>query len=81
VSIAVQATLPDYPDYAATLRAKAPELAEEVADFTGIGQVLGWMVERGRNRAQVDTVGHDEFEYDFLMELEPGGPWLVFGVT
>jgi hypothetical protein len=74
-------TLPEYGDYVATLRFEAPEIAVDVADFGGIGQVLNWMVQRGRTRVPVDTVGQDEFEYDFLMELEPGGRWLVFGVT
>jgi hypothetical protein len=75
------ATLPEYADYVAQVRTAAPDLADEVADFSGIGQVLAWMVERARNRVPVDTVGQDEFEYDFLMELEPDGRWLVFGVT
>jgi len=73
--------LPDYADYVTKLRTAAPDLAEEVAEFHGIGHVLSWMVQRQRNRVPVDTVGQDEFEYDFLMELEPGGRWLVFGVT
>jgi hypothetical protein len=72
---------PDYADYVETLRAQAPELAGELAGFSGIGHVLTWMVRHARNRVPVDTVGQDEFEYDFLMELEPGGRWLVFGVT
>jgi hypothetical protein len=74
-------TLPEYADYVVKLRAAAPDLADELADFHGIGQVLSWMVQRARNRVPVDTVGQDEFEYDFLMELEPGGRWLAFGVT
>jgi hypothetical protein len=74
-------TLPEYADYVTKLRATAPDLAEQLADFSGIGHVLAWMVECDRNRVPVDTVGQDEFEYDFLMELEPGGRWLVFGVT
>jgi hypothetical protein len=72
---------PDYEDYARRLRALDPELAAELAEFSGIGHVLTWMVQRARNRIPVDTVGQDEFEYDFLMEREPGGRWLVFGVT
>jgi hypothetical protein len=71
----------DYVDHVVRLRREAPDLAAEVADFTGIGEVLAWMVQRSRNRVPVDTVGQDEFEYDFLMELEPRGRWLVFGVT
>jgi hypothetical protein len=74
-------TLPEYSAHVKELRGAAPELADEVAEFTGIGDVLSWMVHRCRNRVPVDTVGQDEFEYDFLMELEPDGRWLVFGVT
>ena len=73
--------LPEYADYVAQLWIETRDLADQFADFTGIGQVLTWMVQRGRNRVPVDTVGQDEFEYDFLVELEPGGRWLVFGVT
>jgi hypothetical protein len=71
----------DYPDHVAGLRAADPDLADEVARFTGITAVLAWMQRRGLARAAVDIVGQDEFHYDFLIELEPAGRWLAFGVT
>jgi hypothetical protein len=37
------------------------------------------MQRRGLKR--VDIVAQDEFHYDFLIELEPGGRWAAFGVT
>jgi hypothetical protein len=71
----------DYPDYVAALRTDAPELAEELAAFQGITGVLDWMKRRGLCQAAVDIVGQDEFHYDFLIQFEPGGRWLAFGVT
>ena len=56
-------------------------LAQEVADFHSIRGVLEWMRRRDLCRAAVDIVGQDEFSYDFLVELEPRGRWLAFGVT
>jgi hypothetical protein len=70
-----------YPDHVGRLRETDAVLAGQLADFHGIEQVLTWMQQTGRIRAAVDMVGQDEFEYEFLVELEPGGRWLVFGVT
>jgi len=74
-------TLPDYVDYVARLRSTDPELAGEIAGFPSVTGVLNWMQPRGLSSAAVDMVGMDEFEYDFLIQLEPGGRWVVFGVT
>jgi hypothetical protein len=71
----------DYPDYVEALHADFPELAQEIAGFQGITGVLDWMKRRGLTQAAVDIVGQDEFHYDFLIELEPGGRWVAFGVT
>jgi hypothetical protein len=71
----------DYPDYVETLRAREPDLAEEFARFTGITAVLDWMKRRGLTGTAVDIVGQDEFYYDFLIQMEPAGRWLSFGVT
>jgi hypothetical protein len=71
----------EYADYMERLRANEPELAREFAEFQGIENVLDWMKRQGRCRAAVDIVGQDEFEYDFLLQLGPGGRWLAFGVT
>jgi hypothetical protein len=73
--------LPEYPHYADRLQAEAPDLAREIAAFTGIEQVLAWMQQRGLGQAAIDIVGQDEFSYDFLVELEKDGRWLAFGVT
>ncbi len=70
-----------YAGHADALRAADPALADEVAGFTGVSRVLAWMQRRGLARARVDMVGQDEFHYDFLIELEPGGRWVAFGVT
>jgi hypothetical protein len=72
---------PDYPDYAERLRVEYPDLADDVAGFTGVGQVLEWMQRRGLDLKTIDFVQQDEFEYDFLLEWERGGRWLAFGVT
>ena len=74
-------SLPEYPDYVARLRYSQPELADDIADFPSVTGVLDWMKLRSLGSAQIDMVGMDEFEYDFLIQLEQGGRWLVFGVT
>lgn len=71
----------DFPEYATMLRAELPDVAAEIAAFTGIEQVLTWMQRRGLTAHDVDIVGQDEFSYDFLVELATGGRWLAFGVT
>jgi hypothetical protein len=63
------------------LRQEDAELARQVAGFQGMSEVLDWMKERSLVPGTVDIVGQDEFEYDFLIQLEPAGRWLVFGVT
>jgi hypothetical protein len=79
--IAEPATELDYVDHVAALRARDAGLADEVASFTSISRVLTWMQQRALTQAKIDIVGQDEFHYDFMIELEPGGRWLVFGVT
>jgi hypothetical protein len=71
----------DYQDHVAILRAGDASLADEVGSFTGISRVMSWMQQRNLTRAKIDIVGQDEFHYDFMIELEPQGRWLVFGVT
>jgi hypothetical protein len=72
---------PEYVEYVNRLRAEWPDLAEEFGRFTGVEQVLQWMQRRDLCRASVDIVGQDEFHYDFLIQFDPGGRWLAFGVT
>lgn len=64
----------------AELRHSAPHLADAFATFTGIAEVVEWFA-AWNTRPAIDMVAMDEFEYDFLLELEPGGRWLAFGVT
>lgn len=71
----------DYADYVTALRDDSPELAAEVASFRGLEQVLQWMHQRGLTQSTVDMIGMDEFSYDFLIQLEPDGRWIAFGVT
>ena len=72
---------PEYLDDVAELRAAEPELASEIADFRGIDGVLAWMQPRRLTSAAIDIIGQDEFNYDFLIQLELGGRWISFGVT
>jgi hypothetical protein len=78
---AVQLSPREYPDHVAVLRSADADIAADVAAFTGVGQVLDWMQRKGLDLKTIDFVSQDEFEYDFLLELEPGGRWLAFGVT
>jgi hypothetical protein len=71
----------DYEGDVVALRAACPELGEELAGFCGIAAVLDWMQRRRLSQAPVDIIGQDEFHYDFLLQFEPGGRWLSFGVT
>jgi hypothetical protein len=71
----------EYPDYVTALRSESPDLAAEVASFRGLEQVLQWMRQRGLMQTAVDMIGMDEFSYDFLIQLEPAGRWIAFGVT
>jgi hypothetical protein len=74
-------TTPEYADHVARLRTQDVGLAEELSGFTGIEQVLKWMQRKGLVGTEVDIVGQDEFEYDFLLQLGSGATWLAFGVT
>ena len=71
----------EYAHHVEELRAKSPDLAAEVALFRSMEHVLAWMKRRGLTQSAVDLVGMDEFSYDFLIQLEPEGRWIAFGVT
>jgi hypothetical protein len=62
------------------LREMHSALAEELAAFRGVSDLLDWMQRANLTRAAVDIIGQDEFEYDFLIQL-PAGEWLAFGIT
>jgi hypothetical protein len=71
----------EYQDYVERLRADEPELAGELAPFHTLESVLPWMDSRGLPLASVDVVFQDEYSHDFLIPLEAGGKYLVFGIT
>ena len=72
----------DYPDYVRLLRNEHPDLADEVADYTSVKEVLDLIQRRDLlDRDGIDMVGQDEFHYDWLIQLKPSGHWVVFGVT
>ena len=73
-------SLDTYADDIARIHSSHPALADEIASFVGVGQVMDWFTARGAPPA-IDLVDMDEFEYDFLVEVKSEGVWLAFGVT
>ena len=71
--------LDTYADDILQLRGRFPSLAAAFAEFTGVGQVVDWLAARGK--PSIDMVAMDEFEYDFVIELQDDDRWLVFGVS
>jgi hypothetical protein len=71
----------DYQDHVKELARSNPDLAALVAGWSSLESVLEWMKEKDFPPGSIDLIGQDEFEYDFLLELEPKGQWLAFGVT
>lgn len=72
---------PAYLRDVSALRGRFPNLGEELAGFTGVSDVLEWMQRASLTRTAVDMVALDEFEYDFLIQLQPEGEWLALGIT
>lgn len=70
----------DYGDHLRELQRTAPDLADEVASFRGLGAVMNWMTQRGIPLSSVEILQQDEFSLDFLLPLPQGGV-LVFGIT
>lgn len=70
----------EYADHIADLSRTDLALATQLAGWHGLESVLNWMQARNLPPGSVDLIGQDEFEYDFLVELERGR-WLAFGVT
>jgi hypothetical protein len=70
-----------YADDIARISETSPDLAVELTGFTGVAQVVDWMCQRGDGKNAIDMIAMDEFEYDFLVQTEPNGLWLAFGVT
>ncbi len=73
--------LETYADDVERIRLTDPSLAEAIASFTGVIQVVDWFTSRSSRKPAIDLVNMDEFEYDFVIELEPEGRWIAFGVT
>jgi hypothetical protein len=71
----------EYGDDVDELRSAEPALAGQIAHFRGIDDVLTWMQDRHLTSAAVGIIGQDEFNYDFLIQLERDGRWISFGVT
>ena len=71
----------DYADYLAILGERFPDLAWDFASFHLLENVLQWMKARGLSLAAIEVITQDEYSHDFLFPLEPGGPYVVFGMT
>ena len=70
-----------YADDIIRMKESVADLAGEIAGFTGVAQVVDWMCQHRDGKNAIDMIAMDEFEYDFLLQTEPNGRWLVFGVT
>jgi hypothetical protein len=71
----------DYADDIATLRSSQPGLAEELAGFNTLENVLNWMRDKGLSLAALDVIFQDEYSHDVLIPLNDEHGWLVFGIT
>lgn len=71
----------EYANHVEALRVDLPDLAAEVGSLRGLEAVIQWMQRRNLTKAAVDMIGMDEFSYDFLIQIEPLGRWIAFGVT
>jgi hypothetical protein len=71
----------EYADHVLALRADFPDLAAALGQSDSLENVLDWMATRNLPSGAVDIIGQDEFSYDFLIQLEPDGRWLAFGVN
>lgn len=76
-----QVTEKDYSNYVRELSQSYPNLAGKIAGWHSVESVLDWIQARKFPPGSVDLVGQDEFESDFLVEIEPGNRWLAFGIT
>jgi hypothetical protein len=71
----------EYTEHLAAVRREHPDVGDGLPGTDSLEHVLDWMKGRGFPAGSVDIVGQDEFSYDFLIRLEEGGRWLVFGVN
>jgi hypothetical protein len=70
-----------YAGYVETLAVTDPALASLVAPWRGLESVLDWIKVKCVPQGSIGLIEQDEFESEFLIELEPGGRWLAFGIT
>jgi hypothetical protein len=79
--VSFEADHKEYADYVNELRGEFPDLANAFGRSDSLENVLDWMGSRDLANGAVDIVGQDEFSYDFLIQLDGQGHWLVFGVN
>jgi hypothetical protein len=71
----------EYQDHVQSLSDNWPELAQEIAPYHTMENVMKWMNARGIPLADMDLVQQDEFSLDVLVPLDTSGRHLVFGIT
>lgn len=71
----------EYKEQISELARSHPCLAEELATFVNLAQVLGWIKRKRFDFASLDLVTQDEFCHDLFLPLPDQSAWLVFGVT
>lgn len=70
----------EYADDITVLRLRHPQLADELASFHTLENVLAWMHACGLPLGSLDLVFQDEYSHDVLIPLDEGR-CLVFGIT
>jgi hypothetical protein len=71
----------EYADSILALRIDRPDLAEELAQFRGLANVMQWMAQRGVPLAAAEIIQQDEFSLDFVVPIDADGTHLAFGIT
>jgi hypothetical protein len=71
----------EYQDYIQKMVAQDPALAEELANFYTLENVLRWREKRKIPLETFDVIFQDEYSHDFIIPLGPEGRSLVFGIT
>jgi len=71
----------EYLDYVETLANTEPQLAQDIAHFNTLENVMAWMRRHDLPLGSIDLVTQDEFTHDFLVPLGNTDRYLVFGIT
>lgn len=71
----------DYTEGIVALRSSQADLAEDLAGFHTLENVLHWMKEKELPLASLDVIFQDEYSHDVLIPLGDERGWLVFGIT